>query len=77
MYDVTTLGSLDLELHPNPETGCAIATYCYICRIVDNMPIAWCYETMEDKQFCTPGFPFGCFVDEQGQPKDACTISVS
>nr|CAB3267003.1 transmembrane 9 superfamily member 2-like [Phallusia mammillata] len=43
--------------------------------IVDNMPIAWCYETVENGKFCTPGFPIGCFVNDKGVQKDACAIS--
>ena len=49
-----------------------------ICsRIVDNMPIAWCYETQSDENFCSPGFPFGCYVDAEGEQHGACVISVS
>nr|XP_004225567.1 LOW QUALITY PROTEIN: transmembrane 9 superfamily member 2-like [Ciona intestinalis] len=42
--------------------------------IVDNMPIAWCYMTSTNDNFCSTGFPIGCYVDEEGNPKDACVI---
>ena len=47
-------------------------------RIVDNMPITWCYEVADsDKKYCSTGFPIGCSVTGASQPKDACVISVS
>ena len=47
-------------------------------RIVDNMPITWCYEVADSvKKYCSTGFPIGCAVTEAGQPKDACVINVS
>jgi len=47
------------------------------CRILDNMPIAWCYDTKNsDKKYCNPGFPIGCFVGEDGVAHDACVINV-
>ena len=53
--------------------------YCfYICRIVDNMPLTWCYEVAdEEKRYCSASFPIGCFVTDQSIPRDACVISVS
>ena len=48
------------------------------CRIVDNMPIAWCYDTKNsDKKYCNPGFPIGCYVGKDGTAHDACVINVS
>jgi len=44
--------------------------------IVDNMPMAWCYDTTQSQRFCNPGFPIGCFVDESGQQHDACQIDL-
>ena len=41
------------------------------------MPIAWCYETQTNDQFCSPGFPFGCYVDANGEQQGACVIDVS
>uniref|UniRef100_H2ZB08 Transmembrane 9 superfamily member n=1 Tax=Ciona savignyi TaxID=51511 RepID=H2ZB08_CIOSA len=29
--------------------------------IVDNMPIAWCYQTTSNENFCSTGFPIGCY----------------
>lgn len=47
-------------------------------RIVDNMPITWCYEVADSlKKYCSTGFPIGCAVTDAGQPKDACVINVS
>lgn len=43
--------------------------------IIDNMPVTWCYDVEESLKFCNPGFPIGCYVTEQGHPKDACVIS--
>lgn len=49
----------------------------FINRIVDNMPITWCYEVADSqKKYCSTGFPIGCSVTDAGQPKDACVISV-
>ena len=40
------------------------------------MPITWCYEVADStKKYCSPGFPVGCWVTENGQPKDACVIN--
>ena len=46
-------------------------------RIVDNMPVTWCYEVEGGQTYCSPGFPVGCYVDKQGRRKDACVIDVS
>ena len=43
--------------------------------IVDNMPVTWCYPVDNGQHYCSTGFPMGCFVDKQGNPKDACVIS--
>lgn len=47
--------------------------------IVDNMPVTWCYQVLANSggedQYCATGFPMGCYVDKDGQPKDACVIS--
>uniref|UniRef100_A0A8D0CHZ7 Transmembrane 9 superfamily member n=1 Tax=Scleropages formosus TaxID=113540 RepID=A0A8D0CHZ7_SCLFO len=43
-----------------------------LCRIVDNMPVTWCYNVEDKQKFCNPGFPIGCYVTGSGQPKDAC-----
>lgn len=46
-------------------------------RIVDNMPVTWCYEVEDSQKFCNPGFPIGCYITDKGHAKDACVISVS
>lgn len=30
--------------------------------IVDNMPVTWCYQVESNRQFCSTGFPMGCFA---------------
>lgn len=49
---------------------------CIIHRIVDNMPVTWCYDVEDGQRFCNPGFPIGCYITEDGRPKDACVINV-
>ncbi|KAG9349565.1 hypothetical protein JZ751_028013 [Albula glossodonta] len=44
-------------------------------RIVDNMPVTWCYDVEDGQKFCNPGFPIGCYVTEAGRPKDACVVN--
>lgn len=29
--------------------------------IVDNMPVTWCYTVEDDRQYCSIGFPMGCY----------------
>lgn len=43
--------------------------------IIDNMPVTWCYPVEDDHQYCSVGFPMGCYVDSQGNPKDACVMN--
>jgi len=43
--------------------------------IVDNMPVTWCYPVESGQKYCATGFPMGCYVDKNGNPKDACVIS--
>ncbi|GFR13083.1 transmembrane 9 superfamily member 2, partial [Trichonephila clavata] len=31
--------------------------------IVDNMPVTWCYLVEVNQQFCSTGFPMGCYVN--------------
>ncbi|RXN01050.1 Citrate lyase subunit beta-like protein, mitochondrial [Acipenser ruthenus] len=45
--------------------------------IVDNMPVTWCYDVEDGQKFCNPGFPIGCYVTEDGRPKDACVVNRS
>lgn len=53
------------------------ATLNFLHRIVDNMPVTWCYEVEDNQKFCNPGFPIGCYMTKDRHPKDACVISVS
>ncbi|RCN26664.1 hypothetical protein ANCCAN_27609 [Ancylostoma caninum] len=42
--------------------------------IIDNMPVTFCFNNQQDVKVCTTGFPMGCYVDANGQPRDACVI---
>ncbi|CAF0949458.1 unnamed protein product [Adineta ricciae] len=42
--------------------------------IVDNMPVTLCYKNAEEKEFCSRGFPIGCYVTKRGQSKESCSI---
>ena len=48
-----------------------------VVRIVDNMPMTWCYRVEGEQQYCATGFPIGCYVNKQGTPKDFCVTDVS
>lgn len=49
----------------------------FLHRIIDNMPVTWCYEVAdEESKYCSTGFPIGCHVSEDGQARDACVTSV-
>lgn len=49
-----------------------------VCRILDNMPVTWCYEVegSDGQLYCNLGFPIGCYVTPNGVKKDACTMQV-
>jgi transmembrane 9 superfamily protein 2/4 len=42
--------------------------------IIDNIPVTWCYKNMEDQEFCSRGFPIGCYVTKDGQASELCNI---
>lgn len=42
--------------------------------IIDNLPVIWCYLTEENSQFCSRGFPVGCYVNRNGVQKDVCKL---
>lgn len=42
--------------------------------IVDNMPVTWCYMIEPNSQYCTMGFPMGCFTYHSSQPKGICGV---
>ncbi|KAK7090811.1 transmembrane 9 superfamily member 2-like [Littorina saxatilis] len=43
--------------------------------IVDNMPVTWCYQVDNSQQYCSTGFPVGCYVNKAGKPKDFCVTN--
>ena len=43
--------------------------------IVDNMPITWCYQLEDERQYCSTGFPMGCFSREPRAQQDTCSIN--
>ncbi|XP_033339783.1 transmembrane 9 superfamily protein member 2 [Megalopta genalis] len=45
--------------------------------IVDNMPVTWCYQLEDDRQYCSTGFPMGCFCTEPRSQQDTCSINVA
>ena len=52
-------------------------TSVYVCgRIVDNLPITWCYLTENSQTYCSTGFPIGCFNKKTGANKDGCSYLV-
>ena len=54
-----------------------LADVYFSSRIVDNMPVTWCYDVEQGQKYCNPGFPIGCYVTPEGNGKDACVINVS
>ncbi|XP_034936872.1 transmembrane 9 superfamily member 2 [Chelonus insularis] len=42
--------------------------------IVDNMPVTWCYHFNDDtdRQYCSTGFPMGCYSKESQTSQDIC-----
>jgi transmembrane 9 superfamily protein 2/4 len=42
--------------------------------IIDNMPVTLCYRNTDDQEFCSRGFPIGCYVTKSGQSKESCNI---
>lgn len=45
-------------------------------RIIDNMPVTFCFINQQNMNVCTTGFPMGCYVTKDGKPKDACVLDV-
>ncbi|XP_043510092.1 transmembrane 9 superfamily member 2 isoform X2 [Frieseomelitta varia] len=43
--------------------------------IVDNMPVTWCYQLEDERQYCSTGFPMGCFSRESRSQMDTCSIN--
>ncbi|XP_050389902.1 transmembrane 9 superfamily member 2 [Patella vulgata] len=42
--------------------------------IIDNMPITWCYAVESGGNFCSTGFPVGCYVNNKGRRKEVCQL---
>lgn len=42
--------------------------------IVDNMPVTWCYQLEDGRQYCSTGFPMGCFLRDSRSQQD-CTVN--
>lgn len=40
------------------------------------MPVTWCYQIQDEKQYCSTGFPMGCFTKDAHSQQDACSINV-
>lgn len=45
--------------------------------ILDNMPVTWCYLVETNSNYCSTGFPVGCYVTESNKKKDACITSTA
>ncbi|XP_017886178.1 transmembrane 9 superfamily member 2 isoform X2 [Ceratina calcarata] len=43
--------------------------------IVDNMPVTWCYQLEDERQYCSTGFPMGCYSRESRFQLDSCSIN--
>lgn len=41
------------------------------------MPITWCYQLEDERQYCSTGFPMGCFSREPRAQQDTCSINVN
>lgn len=41
------------------------------------MPVTWCYQLEDERQYCSTGFPMGCYSKESRSQQDTCTIHVS
>lgn len=73
IIDGSNIGNLILISAENSNNDDYFCKY----RIVDNMPITWCYDVENNQKYCSRGFPIGCYVTKEGKRKDACVISVS
>lgn len=52
-----------------------VLLYCIVV-FADNMPVTWCYRLEDGRQYCSTGFPMGCYVRDHRNPEDICMISV-
>ncbi|XP_012283767.1 transmembrane 9 superfamily member 2 isoform X2 [Orussus abietinus] len=44
--------------------------------IVDNMPVTWCYQVEDERQYCSTGFPMGCYFRISQTQQDTCSINI-
>lgn len=51
--------------------------FMYLLSVTDNMPVTWCYQLEDERQYCSTGFPMGCYSKEPRSQQDTCTIHVS
>jgi len=47
-----------------------------VLLLSDNMPVTWCYQLEDERQYCSTGFPMGCYSKESRSQQDTCTIHV-
>jgi len=40
------------------------------------MPVTWCYPLEDNHQYCSTGFPMGCYIRENAESQQDCVISV-
>ncbi|XP_025414820.1 transmembrane 9 superfamily member 2 [Sipha flava] len=40
--------------------------------IVDNMPVTWCYDLEDNQQYCSTGFPMGCYKPDASHDNNLC-----
>ncbi|XP_033227639.1 transmembrane 9 superfamily member 2 isoform X2 [Belonocnema kinseyi] len=45
--------------------------------IVDNMPVTWCYTLTDERNYCSIGFPMGCYSGETRSQDSPCDIDNS
>jgi len=38
------------------------------------MPVTWCYQAERGETYCDTGFPMGCYIDKDKNPKEACGL---
>lgn len=38
----------------------------------DNMPVTWCYDLEDGQQYCSTGFPMGCYKPDPNHDNNIC-----
>ncbi|XP_008838935.1 transmembrane 9 superfamily member 2-like [Nannospalax galili] len=46
----------------------------YHSWVIDNMPMIWCHDMEDGEEYCTLGFPIGCFNIPGDKLKGACIV---